>query len=76
VETGESLIFLGPPGVGRTHLAVGLGLKAIQHGAPVLFTMAAAVIGALAEATAEEQWQSSRRIALGAPSVATLMGFY
>lgn len=32
VEKGENIIFLGPPGVGKTHLSVGLGLEAIQHG--------------------------------------------
>uniref|UniRef100_UPI0037C0E04C ATP-binding protein n=1 Tax=Halobacillus salinarum TaxID=2932257 RepID=UPI0037C0E04C len=26
-----NLIFLGPPGVGKTHLAIGLGLEAIQR---------------------------------------------
>ena len=30
VEHGENLVLLGPPGVGKTHLAVGLGLKAIE----------------------------------------------
>ena len=32
IEHGESLVILGPPGVGKTHLAVGLGIKAIEHG--------------------------------------------
>ncbi|SFB19987.1 DNA replication protein DnaC [Lentibacillus halodurans] len=32
-----NLIFLGPPGVGKTHLAIGLGLEAIQHGQRVAF---------------------------------------
>ena len=44
VEHGENLVLLGPPGVGKTHLAVGLGLKAIEHGYRVLFTTAAAML--------------------------------
>src|SRR6266404_7758377 len=36
IEHGENLVILGPPGVGKTHLAVGLGLKAIEHGYRVL----------------------------------------
>lgn len=27
-----NLVFLGPPGIGKTHLAVGLGMEAIQQG--------------------------------------------
>ena len=45
VEHGENLVILGPPGVAKTHLAVGLGLKAIEHGYRVLFTTAAVLIG-------------------------------
>lgn len=33
-----NLIFLGPPGVGKTHLAIGLGLEAIHRGQRVAFT--------------------------------------
>lgn len=30
IENKENLIFLGPPGVGKTHLAIGLGVKACK----------------------------------------------
>jgi len=53
VEHGENVVILGPPGVGKTHLSVGLGLKAIEAGYRVLFTTAAAMIGALIKASAE-----------------------
>lgn len=32
-----NLILLGPPGVGKTHLAIGLGIQAIQEGYKVIF---------------------------------------
>jgi DNA replication protein DnaC len=53
LEHGENVILLGPPGVGKTHLAVGLGLKAIEHGYRVLFTTAAAMMTVLTRALAE-----------------------
>lgn len=33
-----NVIFLGPPGVGKTHLAVSLALKACQSGMSIYFT--------------------------------------
>ena len=44
---------MGPPGVGKTHLAVGLGIKAIETGYRVLFTTAAAMIATLTKAAGE-----------------------
>jgi len=41
------------PGVGKTHLAVGLGLRAIERGYRVLFTTAAAMIASLTKALGE-----------------------
>jgi DNA replication protein DnaC len=37
VERNENVILLGPPGVGKTHLAVALGVKAADAGHRVLF---------------------------------------
>jgi len=53
IEHGENVVLLGPPGVGKTHLAVGLGLKAIEHGYRVLFTTAAAMLTTLSRAHAD-----------------------
>ena len=31
LENGENIVFLGPPGVGKTHLASALGMLAARH---------------------------------------------
>jgi DNA replication protein DnaC len=38
VRQNGNIIFLGPPGVGKTHLAVSLALKACQAGISIYFT--------------------------------------
>jgi DNA replication protein DnaC len=37
IEQGYNIIFLGPPGVGKTHIAVGLGIQAVNSGYKVQF---------------------------------------
>jgi DNA replication protein DnaC len=55
IEHGEHVVILGPPGVGKSHLAIGLGLNAIERGYRVLFTTAAAMIATLTRALAENR---------------------
>lgn len=53
VSHAENILLLGPPGVGKTHLAIGLGRKVIERGASCLFVSATALVGQLLRAEAE-----------------------
>ena len=46
----DNVVFLGPPGTGKTHLAIGLAIRACQAGHRVLFATAAEWVARLAEA--------------------------
>jgi DNA replication protein DnaC len=50
VVAKENVIFLGPPGTGKTHLAIGLGIRACQAGHRVLFATASQWVDRLADA--------------------------
>ena len=53
VEARDNVIFLGPPGTGKTHLAISLGIRACQAGHRVAFATAAQWVDRLDAAHAQ-----------------------
>lgn len=62
LEHGENILLLGPPGVGKTHLAVALGMKACEHGHRVLFTTAMGLLAALGKARSESRLDEKLKV--------------
>jgi DNA replication protein DnaC len=54
----SNIVFLGPPGTGKTHLAIGIGIRACQAGHRVLFATAAEWVARLADAHAQSRLQA------------------
>jgi DNA replication protein DnaC len=52
VDARDNVVFLGPPGTGKTHLAIGISIRACQAGHRVLFATAAEWVDRLAQAHA------------------------
>lgn len=52
LERKENVVFLGPPGVGKTHLALSLAVRAAEQGRRVYFTTLADLLHALEDAQA------------------------
>ena len=62
IGDGENVLLLGPPGVGKTHLAVALGMSACALGLRTMFTTAAGLITTLGKALYENRLEERLKI--------------
>ena len=53
LERRENVVFLGPPGVGKTHLAISLAIAAAEHGRRVYYGTLVDLIDSLQQAKAQ-----------------------
>ncbi|MBV9688668.1 MAG: IS21-like element helper ATPase IstB [Ktedonobacteraceae bacterium] len=61
VTTHTNIVFLGPPGVGKTHLAIALAVKTLEAGYSVLFTTLTDLIEELDAALAQGSLKAKLR---------------
>ncbi|MEM6767867.1 MAG: IS21-like element helper ATPase IstB [Bacteroidota bacterium] len=55
ISQGQNIIFSGNPGTGKTHMAIGLGIKACQQDFTVMFTTIPRLITQINEARSERK---------------------
>jgi DNA replication protein DnaC len=60
-DRAENIVFLGSPGVGKTHLATALGIEAAKKGALTYFIKAHELLAKLRQARDENRLESSLR---------------
>src|ERR671926_1513421 len=61
IDRHEVVHLLGPPGTGKSHLAVALGVEAVKAGRSVYFSSLADIVGSLAKAEREGQLRERLR---------------
>jgi DNA replication protein DnaC len=61
IHNAENVVFLGPPGVGKTHLAIALGIEAANAGFRVNFVNASMLVERLDEAEKEKKLEDKIR---------------
>ena len=65
LESATNVLLIGPPGVGKTHIATGLGHAAVQAGYRTYFTSAADLAARCHRAAIEGKWGTMMRFFAG-----------
>jgi len=65
LDSATNVLLIGPPGVGKTHLAVGLGRAAAEAGYRTYFTTAADLAARCHRAAIEGRWATTMRFFAG-----------
>ena len=61
IHNAENVVFLGPPGVGKSHIAIGLGIEAAKAGFRVNFANASVLVERLTRAEKENKLEDRIR---------------
>lgn len=61
IKKKENVVFIGPPGTGKTHLAISLGGKALLQGYKVIFTTVADMMTTLFASKADNSYNQKLR---------------
>lgn len=65
IDEGGNVLLVGPPGVGKTHLALGLAYAAVEAGHRVYYTTAADLVARCHRAAIEGRWATTMRFIAG-----------
>jgi DNA replication protein DnaC len=65
VEEKANVLLIGPPGVGKTHLAIALGHRAVHAGYRVYYTTAADLVARTSRAAMDGRWANTMRFWAG-----------
>ncbi|HEY3945479.1 MAG TPA: IS21-like element helper ATPase IstB [Solirubrobacteraceae bacterium] len=65
VEEKANCLLIGPPGVGKTHLAIALGHRAVHAGYRVYYTTAADLVARTTRAAMDGRWANTMRFWAG-----------
>jgi DNA replication protein DnaC len=68
LDDASNVLFVGPPGVGKTMLSVALGRAAVEAGHRVYFTTAAELSARCHKAALEGRWKSCMNFFAGPPA--------
>jgi DNA replication protein DnaC len=59
IEEAGNVILTGPPGVGKTHMAIGLGMEAIRAGYTVFFTTLSDIVDEVSVGRGDPRWTAN-----------------